>query len=281
MARAVEALIRAADRRAADPRVALARRLASPPVLSEISSWLADAEEASRQQELGWLAVGLGKPMARVLAAALENARDRGVRRILMEALVMFGPAAREAVEVMIRDRRWFVVRNGVRLLPDVSGRAAAEGLGEALEHPDPRVRQEALLGLARVGGSLAGELAGEALADPDPFVRAAAATALGVLGGADAGPRLLDCLGAEREPEVLSSLAGALGRLGYDPALPHLERIAAARFFSRAPKEVRISALQALWTLGSQPARSVVMEALEDRDPDVRGSVRALLGGR
>ena len=197
-----------------------------------------------------------------------------------MDAFVAFGPAGLEAVEAMIRDSRWFVVRNGVRLLPDVGGRRAMDHLAAALGHPDGRVRREAINGLARIGGEEASRLVLAVLDDEQADVRSAAAKALGVMGGNQAGPALLHRLDTEPDGDVQIEVVRAVGRTGWAAAVPLLERRAQASFFSRPPAELRIASLRALWSVGTPEARTVVMHALDDRDPEVRGAVRTLLGG-
>ena len=276
---AIESLILASDGSTGDPRLALARALARPEVYERLAGRLAAARDPDRRTEAIRVAVSLGSPMAGAVGTALSNAQDRGARRSFMDAFVAFGPAGLEAVESMIRDSRWFVVRNGVRLLPDVGGRRAVGHLGTALAHPDGRVRREAITGLTRIGGEEASGLVMAVLDDEEADVRSAAAKALGVMGGRQAGPALVHRLDAEPNGDVQIEVVRAVGRTRWAEAVPLLERRAQASFFSRPPAELRIASLRALWSVGTPEARTVVMHALDDRDPAVRGAVRALLG--
>lgn len=262
-------------------RLALARRLASSETVRLLVDRLATARDRSSRLAVLRVALALDEPVARELGTALSESQDRGARRCFLDALVALGPAAQEPVRAMTRDERWFVVRNGVRLLPDVAGQESMEELGGALLHPDGRVRKEAVASLVRLESEQAAALVQNVLDDEDPDVRSAAATAAGVLGGSGVGRVLSDRLDAERDPDVTVNVIRALARVGHGDAVAQLEKRTATRLFSRTPKAVRIAALRALWSLGTQPARSAVMQALEDRDPAVRGSVRALLGGR
>jgi len=277
---AVEDLILASDGSTGDPRLQLAHGLARPEVYARLALRLAAARDPGRRAEAIRVAVSLGSPMAEAVGVALSDAQDRGARRSFMDAFVAFGPSGLGAVESMIRDSRWFVVRNGVRLLPDVGGRRAMDHLAAALGHPDGRVRREAITGLTRIGGEEASRLVLAVLGDDQADVRSAAAKALGVMGGHKAGPALLHRLDAESDGEVQIEVVRAVGRTGWAAAVPSLERRAQASFFSRPPAELRIASLRALWSVGTPEARTVVMHALDDRDPEVRGAVRTLLGG-
>ena len=264
-----------------DPRVGLARRLATPEVLRLLANRLPRFRDPEWRARHVRVSVALESPMARTLGAALAEAQDRSARRCYIDALVSFGPAGLQTVLEMVADPRWYVVRNGVRLLPDVAGRGAVQPLTRAMRHPDPRVRREAITSLSRVGGPQVTDRVLKALDDDQPDVRSAAARAVGLLGGAEAGLALSRQLDQERDPNVAVNLIRSLARVGHTDAVPQLGRRTASRLFSRTPKPVRIAALQALWSLGTPSARSAVMQALDDRDPDVRGSVRSLLGGR
>ncbi len=281
IAAAVERLALEAVAGSRDPRVTLARRLSGPRVLRQLAGRMAASRDPTRRSELIRVAVLLDVAMARALGTALSEARDRSARRCYMDALVAFGPSGLETVQTLLRDARWFVVRNGVRLLPDVAGRSAVDELAGVLSHPDPRVRREGVTALSRLEEDRCATLVSGMLVDGDPDVRSAAAVAMGVLGGPEAGPALSRRLDEERDADVTVNLIRALSRVGHTDAVPQLERRTASRLFSRVPKPVKIAALRALWSLGTPPARSAVMQALDDRDPEVRGSVRALLGGR
>jgi HEAT repeat protein len=239
---------------------------------------------AEDRSELIRVAVALGPIMADALSTGLTRATEAAeehVRDRLMDALVALGPAALDSVRVMLDDARWPIVRNGVQLLPDVGGRLSAEDLARASAHPDARVRREAITGLVRVAAPESGPIVLDRLDDPDPEVRAAAARALGVMKIEGAGTALIRRLQLEADPVVELAIVGALGGAGHEAAVPELERRASRGMFSRRPSTLRIAALQALWSVGTPPARAVVMRAMDDRDPEVQGAIRALLGGR
>jgi hypothetical protein len=276
---AMSTLVRAADQGAEDPRLVLARRLGRSEVLAHLARALV-AREPDRFDQLMDLAAALGPDMGEVLAQALVDESDRSHRESYLEALRSLGGDASGAVEDLIGDARWFVVRNGVQLLPDVAGGRAVEHLAGALGHHDPRVRSEAARSLARVSGDRAVRLLLTVLDDPDEPVRSAAAEALGTAGGREVVPALLDRLGVETEAPVQIDILRSLGRIGDPRAVHSVSRRATAGSFSVGHTDVRLAALRALWALGTPEARTVVMQALEDPDPDVRGAARTLLGG-
>jgi HEAT repeat protein len=272
-------LVRAADEGPEDPRIVLARRLGRSEVLAHLGRALAIGEPDDPDQLVD-LVAALGTEMADVLAQALTEASDRSHRDRYLEVLSGMGRGASGAVEDMIGDARWFVVRNGVRLLPEVAGGRAVEHLARALGHHDPRVRTEAARALARVAGDRAVRLLLTMLGDPDEAVRSATVDALGTAGGREVVPALLDRLGVETEANVQVEILRALGRIGDPRAVPSLSRRVTTGSFLVGQTDVRLAAVRALWALGTPEARTVVMQALEDPDPDVRGAARTLLGG-
>lgn len=276
---ALEVLVHGADAGAEDPRVALARRLGRTEVRDHLVRQLAVCGP-ERLDRLTRVAVALGSVMGPPLGQALTESSDRTHRERFLRVLSTMGPDALEAVEDLIGDARWFVVRNGVHLLAEVAGGRAVEHLSRSLGHHDPRVRSEAARGLARVGGDRAVRLLLGALDDPDQAVRSVTAEGLGLIGGRQVVPALLDRLGVESRDAVQVALIESLGQIGDARAVPTLRRRATAGSFVAGATDVRLAAFRALWAIGSPEARTVVMQALEDRDPDVRGVVRTLLGG-
>jgi hypothetical protein len=59
------------------------------------------------------------------------------------------------------------------------------------------------------------------------------------------------------------------------------IEKRAVGSFFSRPPTDVRIAAYQALRRIGTPHAKSLLVQAADDKDPEVRSVVRGLVGMR
>jgi len=126
--------------------------------------------------------VRLGDPVAEAIADALTDIEDRLARKTYVAALGAFGTAGAHAVEKMLRDSRWFVVRNGVAVLGVVGGQNAIEHLTGSLANKHAGVRRETVRSLAKIGGENAGLLVSSMLGDSDARVRVVAARAIPAL---------------------------------------------------------------------------------------------------
>ena len=89
------------------------------------------------------------------------------------------------------------------------------------------RVRTLAIRDLVRLGPENAASLTA-GLQDQNRHVRHVCVAALGILGVQDAGKDLLALLTDDPDPIVRTQAAQALGQIGYEQAVPTLEKIAA-----------------------------------------------------
>lgn len=259
----------------------MARRLATPAVARRFTlrlAWVWDEVERSRLLEGVRM---LADQMAEPVSEALSEARDRRARRVYLDALLAMGHKSLEAVEKMLDDSRWFVVRNAVALLGDLGGEKAVEQLTSPLAHEDARVRRETVRALAKLGGEDAGDLALGMLEDPDPDVRSAANRAVGILKVEKAVRPLLERLEEEADDGVVEEILKSLGQIGDPGAVPAIEKRAAPGLFSRQSRAVRIAGYQALASIGTPHARKLLEEAVADRDAEVRAAVETLLDDR
>lgn len=261
--------------------IAMAQALLNPDVTSRIAARLGGAREEDRRAELVRVCQRLGHDMVLAISNALSATTDRFARRAYLDTMVALGPHAMPVVEQMVDDSRWFVVRNAVAILGEVGGSRAVELIVSTLAHTEPKVRREALLSLAKVGGEDAGMLVYGMIEDPDPEVRVAAAMAAGALKVERALRPLLALLEEEHDPDVVVDVLRALGKLGDPGAVNAIEKRAVGSFFSRPPTDVRIAAYQALRRIGTPHAKSLLVQAADDKDPEVRSVVRGLVGMR
>jgi hypothetical protein len=258
--------------------IQLARDLTTPAVASYLVARLGSQLSEGERERLIRVTSHLGREAALALADALGEARDRFQRRSFMDALVAAGPMALEMAEAMVKDPRWFVVRNGVSILGEIGGEQAVTHLTSTLANADPRVRRETVLALAKLGGPDAVQLILGMLDDPEADVRAATCRALGALKEGRALKPLLAILELDQDEEVQVECLRALGQLGDPGAVPLIEKRAVPGLFSRSTRELRVAAYRALAGIGTPHAKGLLEKAAVDADMGVRTVVQALL---
>ncbi len=256
----------------------LAREFTTPAAAGALAGRIGRERDPDVRDDLCGAAARLADLMAPALAEALEEASDRGARRVLMEALGELDGHGRAQAERMLDDPRWFVARNGAALLARFGGEEAVAQLTGALGHDDPRVRREAVLALARIEGEDAEMLLMGMLEDSDLQVRTAAVRGLGVLKAERAVRPLLELLEEAEDEDLLVEVIRALGALGDPGVVPALEKRARGTLFSRSATPVRVAAYRALANVGTPHAVEVVREGRDDRNEEVRETARSLV---
>ena len=259
----------------------LADEFIDEDVLARMVVQLGGVRDEEEREALIQAFIRLGDSVAEAIAHALTNTEDRLARKTYVAALGAFGMAGALAVEKMLRDSRWFVVRNGVAVLGVVGGPSAIEHLTGSLAHQHAKVRRETVRSLAKVGGENAGLLVSSMLGDSDPKVRAAAARAVSALKAERAYKQLIEILKQGDEEAVLEQILRALGALGDPSAVPAIEKRVKSTIFSRPPKGVRLAGLTALAAIGTSHAVSLVKKARTDKDPEISSAAAQLLSGK
>jgi len=259
----------------------LADEFIDEEVLARMVVQLGGVRDEEEREALIQAFMRLGDSVAEAIAHALTNTEDRLARKTYVAALGAFGMAGALAVEKMLRDSRWFVVRNGVAVLGVVGGPSAIEHLTGSLANQHAKVRRETVRALAKIGGENAGLLVSSMLGDSDPKVRAAAARAVSVLKAERGYKQLIEILKQGDEEAVLEQVLRALGALGDPSAVPAIEKRVKSAIFSRPPKGVRLAGLTALAAIGTPHAISLVKKARTDKDPEISSAAAQLLSGK
>ena len=259
----------------------LADEFIDEEVLARMVVQLGGVRDEEEREALIQAFMRLGDSVAEAIAHALTNTEDRLARKTYVAALGAFGMAGALAVEKMLRDSRWFVVRNGVAVLGVVGGPSAIEHLAGSLANQHAKVRRETVRSLAKIGGENAGLLVSSMLGDSDPKVRAAAARAVSVLKAERGYKQLIEILKQGDEEAVLEQVLRALGALGDPSAVPAIEKRVKSTIFSRPPKGVRLAGLTALAAIGTPHAISLVKKARTDKDPEISSAAAQLLSGK
>ncbi|MFW5766349.1 MAG: sister chromatid cohesion protein PDS5 [Coleofasciculus sp.] len=211
---------------------------------------------------------------------------DARVRSSAASALGNIGHDAKDAVPKLIKalqDQEAQVRSSAADGLGGIGADAkdAVPDLRAALQDSDKDVRRNAAWALGRIG-SHAKEVVPDliqALQDSDKDIRRSAAYALEMIGhdAKEAVPDLIVALKEDKEAQVRSWAADALGAIGAKEAVPQL------RVALKEDKEVQVrrSAAWALLKIGVEAKEAVpdLRAALQDSDKYVRGNAAYALG--
>lgn len=217
----------------------------------------------------------LGATVGRTFLVSLAEETDKSKRHRLLEVLVSLGPAIVPEAMRLLADERWYVVRNMVLILHRVGDRASVQAVRDCADHPDLRVRLEAIKGLLKLDLETARGLLARAIHDPDPKL---AETAIGLAGSyaiAEAVEPLLgivdqwDFLGKRRSLRLRA--LRALGDLANPEALPRLERFFKNWIVPVVSLEERRAAYRALQSYPLEAREDLVRRGLRSRDDEIR----------
>jgi HEAT repeat protein len=217
----------------------------------------------------------LGAAAAHSFLLALAEEPDKSRRRRLLELVVSFGPAIAGPARERLTDSRWYVVRNMIVILQRVGDHAAMPEIRMCANHPDLRVRLEAIKWMLAYDTGMPRELLNKAINDPDPKVAEAAVSLAGSYGIKEALEPLvaivagLDLL-RKRESIRLKALK-ALGELGDPAALVHLERFFTREWLPLVSKAERRAAYRSLQSYPVEARAGLVARGMESRDAEIR----------
>lgn len=209
------------------------------------------------------------------LLDVLARTENRRTRLRLLDLLARLGPSVARDATALLSDPRWFVVRNMLLLLRRVGDARSVPSVRRCVDHPDLRVRLEAIHTLFTFDRDVPGDLLRTVLHDRDPRQAEAAVELAGKYGIAEAVDPIVALLRA-RDPlgkrrAVRLKAIRALAAIGDPRALAGLER-----FHSRfqvlppAPEERR----ELYRTLPAYPEESVqewIVDGLRSSDPEIR----------
>jgi HEAT repeat protein len=226
-----------------------------------------------------------GDAAVEVLVQELMSSEDSQARRAYFDSIVALDLNATLLFD-LVRDSRWFVVRNAVALLGEMGVEQADVAMLPLLTHDDDRIRIAAARALMRLGTSKAMHGLHGVIEDKHPEVRRIAAAAYGLpgMGGGGVRPpaaRLAAALDKERDEDVALEMLASLGKLGSADAIQRLLRIAqpavAAEPGERQTNRdawIRIAALEALVRARGYAVMGSIESLASDADPEVAAAV-------
>jgi len=193
-------------------------------------------EERAVENEvvLDGLCAAIGKSFAYPLIQRLCVVESLHARKAIALALTRSGEGALPALVSMLKDERWYVVRNMVTILGGIVSPDSLKALQQTATHPETKVRKEVAKSLAKIAAHDGENALVSMLADTDKEVVRQVIFSLGVLRSRAAIKPLLDILMASdaflKELEIKKLAVTALGRIGdkqaTDPLLNILDTI-------------------------------------------------------
>jgi len=226
-----------------------------------------------------------GDAAVEALVQELMSSDESQARRAYFDSIVALDLNATMLFD-LVRDNRWFVVRNAVALLGEMGVDQADAVMLPLLTHDDSRIRIAAARALMRLGTAKAMHGLHGVIEDANPEVRRIAAAAYGLPGHGGGGvrppaARLAAALDKERDDDVALEMLASLGKLGSADAIQRLLRIAqpaaAAEPGERQTNRnawIRIAALEALVRARGYAVMGAIDSLAGDADPDVAAAV-------
>ncbi len=257
-----------------------ADRLAGTEPISSIGLILSDLSEESLALVRA-LVERLGPTAVRNLVGLLAEAEDRAQRHRLLTLLASLGSLVVLDATARLGDPRWYVVRNMLLLLRRVGDPGSVSAVRRCAEHPDLRVRIEAIRNLFAFDQELPRELLRKALAHSDPRLAEAAIELAGEHAIAESAEPLADLLvpwdpfGSRRS--VRLKAIRALGTIGDPRTLERLERYSRRFAIPPAAREERIALYRSLSGYPIEARRPWVERGLRSGVPQIRSLSRSL----
>lgn len=202
------------------------------------------------------------------LLEIMSASSDKVVRKAVLDLLNTGGGVPAQYLWPLMKDPRWYVVRNAVQLATATGDPSLVSQLERLLPHPDTRVRREVVRSLGIIGESRCLPLLVRALQDEDSAVRILAVRGLARQGNKGQFPAVQALVESRdfesRPPEEVEAILAAFAALGGDKTVEYLNRLWKHRVFGTRPLPVRLAAVQALGIAGSPEASRALSEATE-----------------
>lgn len=230
-----------------------------------------------------------GETAVDILVKHLLEVDDAAARRVYFDSIVQLDIAG-PALFDLLRDARWFVVRNAVALLGEMGVEQADTAMLPLLQHDDDRIRIATARALMRIGTAKALQGLHAAIDDRNNEVRRIAAVSYGLTPGTAGmvrppAARLAVALEKEPDEDVALEMLAALGKLGSSDAIQRLLRIALPQPQSTESPDVprdawlRIAAIEALVKARGNAVMPHVETLMSDPDPEVAQAAFRLRG--
>jgi HEAT repeat protein len=261
-------------------------RLGSPDRVNKVLIQLFNTDHEDASARIHPYLRMLGPTAAHYLVERLTDEPDRGRRSHLLDALRACGHGAEAPLLESLKSKEWFVLRNAVIVLGEVSGPERVQDLLPLLHHPDARVAGATIRAVGRLGGKSAESSLIPLLGHKDPGIQTEVLFILNEMKTKQAVPALIDLVRKEargkhksEQERVRERALEVLGHVGALSAIPVLVELLARRrnFFldSREPLPIRVAALKALLSMDTRESQEAVHGVL-NKEP--KGSEKETL---
>lgn len=225
-------------------------------VLNGLHSW-----GKTKYDEISKLIYRVGKPFVPPLLDRLADEQSMSLRRYYMERLRELGPLARDEVIARLRDKRWYFVRNLILVLRSLNDETVIPHVRRTTNHPNPRVRQEAIRTLLSLHDSEADHLLLRDMSGGFNEAKIAAVKLAEFSQHPEVHKKLVEFLAqggfTGLDFELKSAAIHSLGMIGDPSVLPDLERFLNSRSFLRAGQLSRLKS-ELVQSLKHYPMQSV-----------------------
>jgi HEAT repeat protein len=259
-------------------------RLGESLAMRETAALIGDIDEAGWRSVravvdvVGVATVEALKPIVMIEEPTLASQRAE-------EAILGFGQLAVLRLASLVDDERWFVQRNGGRLLGRTGSAEAVPLLQPLLRRSDPRVVREAVSALGSIDDPAAARAIHTVLRSATGPLRSAVIDVL--VAGRDRRvvPILVHILREShplgKDHEMVLETAKALGTVGSDDAVPALKVLGDRRAWLRRKKlrALKKQSVESLERIGGPKAEAVLQEAARTGDRMLRKIVGSKKG--
>ena len=191
-------------------------------------------KESSEFRQVTEYISSLGLPAIRSLLGSLEDENSRHVRLLTCQALAQMGELAVGVVAERLDHEQWYVVRNAASILGQIGVAECVPHLEKALLHPEPRVKREALKGLASIRTEEATELVCGCVQESDIEICEIALGWIAIMRAPQAMPALDRLLGNgfmwKADDKIVRLAIQALGAIDKEESLELLEKLTETR---------------------------------------------------
>ncbi len=223
---------------------------------------------------LGGLCALIGKSMAYPLIQRLCVADALHERKTIASFLTRTGEAGIPALLSMLRDERWYVVRNMVTILGEIASPTALKALQSTAAHPEQKVRKEVIKSLLKISPHGAESTLVSLIGDSDADVVRQAIYSLGSIRARAAVRPLLEIITTAdpflKELALKKQALVAIGRIGDRQATDALLNLLGCRGWlaPRRWQELKIAIANALGQMGDESAIPLLKQMARQDSP-------------